>query len=267
MPTTRFRALHAPGRLLILPNAWDAASAALVAAAGAEAVATTSAGLAWSRGYPDGNTLPVRVVEAAIAEIARAVAVPLSVDIEAGYTVEPQGVGELVAAVIAAGAAGVNIEDGDDAPDLLCRKIEAARGAAARAGVDLFLNARTDVYLRRLVAPERAVAETLERGRHYLAAGCDGLFVPGASAAADLRALAAGVGDAPLNVMAVPGLPAAAELQRLGVRRLSAGAGLAAAAYGRARRLARDFLRDGRYEPLAEDAVDFVEMNALFRRP
>src|SRR5262245_10454181 len=166
-----FRALHAPGRLLIVPNAWDAGSAALVVACGAEAVATTSAGLAWSRGYPDGNALPLRVLHAAIGEIARAARVPLTVDIEAGYTDEPSGVGELVAAVAGAGAAGVNLEDGGDAPDLLCRKIAAARNAADRAGVDLFVNARTDVYLRHLVRREQAVAATLDRARRYREAG------------------------------------------------------------------------------------------------
>ncbi|HKA86833.1 MAG TPA: isocitrate lyase/phosphoenolpyruvate mutase family protein [Haliangiales bacterium] len=265
-PSKQFRALHAPGRLLILPNAWDAASAALVAACGAEAVATTSAGLAWSRGYPDGNALPVRVLHAAVGEIVRVIAVPLTVDIEAGYAAEPSEVGELVAAVADAGAVGVNVEDGSDAPDLLCAKIAAARRGADRAGVDVFVNARTDVYLRRLVPAEQAVAATLDRARRYREAGCDGVFVPCVAAPADIRAIAAGIGGAPLNVMAVAGLPPAAKLRDLGVRRLSAGAALAAAAYGRARRLAGDFLRDGRSEPFAEDAVGFVEMNALFAR-
>ncbi|HTE51779.1 MAG TPA: isocitrate lyase/phosphoenolpyruvate mutase family protein [Kofleriaceae bacterium] len=259
-----FRALHAPGRLLILPNAWDAGSARLVAACGAEAVATTSAGLAWSHGYPDGNVLPVSVLRAAVGEIARVISIPLTVDIEAGYSAEPRGVGELVAAIADAGAVGVNLEDGRDDPDLLCARIAAARSAAERAGVDLFVNARTDVYLAGLAPDGRAVAVTLDRARRYREAGCDGLFVPCLAAPADIRAIVAGIGDLPLNVMAIPGLPPAAELRGLGVRRLSAGAGLAAAAYGRARRLATDFLRDGRSEPFAEDAIGPMEMNALF---
>jgi len=260
-----FRALHAPGHLLILPNAWDAGSACLVAACGAAAVATTSAGLAWSCGYPDGNLLPAAVLRAAIAEIVRAIAVPLSVDLEAGYTADPTGVGELVAGVVGEGAVGINLEDGGDAPDLLCAKIEGARRAADRAGVDLFVNARTDVFLRRLAPAGQSVAETLHRARRYRAAGCDGLFVPGVSSPEQIRAIADGAGpDLPLNVMALAGLPAAGALRDLGVRRLSAGAGLAAAAYGRARRLATDFLRDGRSDPFSEEAVGYVEMNALF---
>jgi 2-methylisocitrate lyase-like PEP mutase family enzyme len=262
-----FRDLHAPGRFLILPNAWDAASAALMAACGADAVGTTSAGLSWSRGYPDGNTLPIRIVHAAVSEIVRALPVPLTVDLEAGYTSEPGAVGELAAAVAGAGAVGINLEDGTNPPELLCAKIGAVKRAASLAGVDLFVNARTDVYLFRLVPADEALAATLERARLYREAGCDGLFVPGLAAPHEIRAIASGIGGLPLNVMAVPGLAAAGELRSLGARRLSAGAGLAAAALGRARRLTRDFLRDGRYEPLGEEAVGFAEMNALFPAP
>src|SRR5262249_40173331 len=232
------RQLHAPGRLLILPNAWDASSARLVAACGAEAVATTSAGLSWSRGYPDGNALPLAILRQAVREIARAIAIPLTVDIEAGYSDDPGAVGALVAALIDCGAVGVNLEDGSDLPDVLGAKIAAGKGAAARAGVDLFVNARTDVYLRRQVPPERAAAETLARGMRYRQAGSDGLFAPGLSAPAEIRAIAAAIDDMPLNVMAMAGLPAAAQLRQLGARRLSAGAALAAAAFARVRRLA-----------------------------
>src|SRR5262249_37479072 len=181
---------------------------------------------------PDGNALPVRLLRAAIDEMVRAIAVPLTVDIEAGYTAEPRGVGELVASVADAGAVGVNLEDGADSPDLLCAKIAAARSAAKRTGVDVFVNVRTDVYLRSLVPAERAVAETLARAGRYRGAGCDGLFVPGVVAPAEIRTIAGGIGDLPLNVMAGPNLPEAAELRSLGVRRLSAGVALASAAFG-----------------------------------
>lgn len=238
-----------------------------MAACGADAVGTTSAGLSWSRGYPDGNAMPVRVVQAAVGEIVRTLAVPLTVDLEAGYTAEPGVVGELAAAVAGAGAVGINLEDGVDPPELLCAKIEAVKRAASLVGVDLFVNARTDVYLFRLVPAAEAVAATLERARLYREAGCDGVFVPGLAAPHEIRAITSGIGGLPLNVMAVPGLAAAGELRSLGVRRLSAGAGLAAAALGRTRRLTRDFLRDGRHEPLGEEAIGFAEMNALFPRP
>jgi 2-methylisocitrate lyase-like PEP mutase family enzyme len=258
-----FRSLHAPGRLLLLANAWDAGSARLIEARGAPAIATTSAGLAWSRGYPDGDRLPGRVLESALAEIARVVSVPLSVDVEGGYSSDPREVAETVRAVLAAGAAGINLEDGSGPPELLCRKIEAARSAAARAGADLFVNARCDVYLRGLVPPESAVAEALLRARRYCAAGGDGVFVPGVREAAEIREIAGGLGDVPLNVLWLPGLAPLPELRELGVRRLSAGSALAQRAYGAAARAAERFLARGDCDP-AEAAVANPEMNALF---
>jgi 2-methylisocitrate lyase-like PEP mutase family enzyme len=260
---TTFRSLHAPGQLLLLPNAWDAGSARLIEARGAPAIATTSAGLAWSRGYPDGDRLPGRVLETALAEIARVVSVPLSVDVEGGYSSDPRAVGETVRSVLAAGAVGINLEDGSGPPELLCRKIEAARTAAEQAGVDLFVNARCDVYLRRLVSPESAVAETLARARRYHAAGCDGLFVPGAREASEIREMTGSLAELPVNLLWLPGLPGLAELRALAVRRLSAGSALAQRAYGAAARAAQRFLASGDCDA-ADVALANPEMNALF---
>jgi 2-methylisocitrate lyase-like PEP mutase family enzyme len=257
-----FRRLHEPGRPLLLPNAWDAASARLMEACGAAAVATTSAGLAWSCGYPDGDALPPAVLAGAVAAIARVVGVPLTVDVEGGYSADPREVGEVVGAVVAAGAVGINLEDGTGSPDLLCAKIGAAKAAARRAGVDLFVNARTDVYLRGLVAPERAEQETIERARRYREAGCDGVFVPALTEAAAIRRLAAAV-VLPLNVMVRPNLPPVAELRGLGVARVSAGSTLAQTAYARARQAAARFLRDGLYDAMFEATVDYGELNRL----
>jgi len=164
------------------------------------------------------------------------------------------------------GVAGINLEDGADEPELLCGKIAAARRAASLAGVDLFINARTDVYLRRLTTGERAAGEAIDRARRYHDAGCDGIFVPGVRAPSEIRVIAAAIAPLPLNVMLTAGLPAAAELRELGVRRLTAGSALASAAYGRARQLAIQFLADGRSEPFAEGAIGYGEMNALFSR-
>lgn len=259
-----FRALHAPGGFLVLPNAWDAGSARVIEECGAPAIATTSSGLGWANGYADGGALPPRVLADAVAAITRVVRVPLSVDAEAGYADDPAAVAEVVAAIVDGGAVGINLEDGTQPPDLLCAKIAAAKDAAARAGVDLFVNARIDVFLRGLVPAGERVAATVDRARRYLAAGCDGVFAPRASAPDDLRALAAAVAPAPLNVMAVPGLAPATELRAAGVRRLSAGSAVAAAALARARSLATDFLRDGRSDPLFTESVDYAGMNALF---
>lgn len=256
-----FHHLHQQG-LLVLANAWDAGSARLIASLGAKAIATTSAGVSWSHGYADGDVLPVALLVSTVQEIARVIQVPLTVDIEGGYASDPASVGETVARVIEAGAVGVNLEDGGSGPDVLAAKIEHAKRAGARLGVDVFVNARTDVYLRSLESADRRVDETLARAERYRAAGADGIFVPGAADASDIRAIAAAA-RLPLNVMAWPGLPAASELERLGARRLSAGSGITQAVYGHMASLATGFLQNGGSIPVAHGAMSHAELNAL----
>jgi 2-methylisocitrate lyase-like PEP mutase family enzyme len=260
----RFRALHDVGRLLVLPNAWDAGSARLVESCGAEAIATTSSGVAWALGYPDGDALPPQLLADAVARITRVITVPLTVDAEGGYASDPAVVAENVRALVDAGAVGVNLEDGAGSPDLLCDQVDAVKRVAAHAGVDVFVNTRSDVVLRGLVTAERQVAETLDRARRYRDAGCDGIFVPKVSDPTMIRDLARGT-DLPLNVMVVPNLPALAELKSLGVRRVSAGAAIAQAALGLARRLATRLLADGGYGAMFDGAAAYPELNALFR--
>jgi 2-methylisocitrate lyase-like PEP mutase family enzyme len=260
-----FHSLHREG-ILLLANAWDAGSARLIESVGARAIATTSAGVAWSHGYADGNLLPVPLLVATVAEIARVIRVPLTVDIEGGYSDDPASVGEAVARVVDAGAVGINIEDGTAAPDLLCAKIEQAKRAATRLGVDLYVNARVDVYLRSLAPPERRVAETLARAAQYRGAGASGIFVPGVSEIPEIRAVAAGVG-LPLNILCRPGLPSAKELAALGVRRLSAGSDVAEVVYGRMAAVAAAFLRDGSSDVFVEGAKPYAEIQALMARP
>jgi 2-methylisocitrate lyase-like PEP mutase family enzyme len=259
-----FRQLHQGPELLKIANVWDAGSAVLVQALGVPALATTSAGLAWALGYADGNLLPIAEHAAAIRRIARVARVPLSADSEAGYSDDPASVADHVMLLAEAGAAGINLEDGEGEPALLCRKIEAIKAAVARAGLDLFINARCDVWLRSL-SPGRAVEEVLRRARDYAAAGADGLFAAGVTAVADIEALVAGQ-PLPLNVMARPALPGLAELQRLGVRRISAGSAIAEAAWGRAQRAAAGFLADGAGPELFDGAAPYSQINGLFAK-
>ena len=260
-----FHALHRTPAILVLPNAWDAGSALLMQSLGAQAVATSSAAVAWAQGCGDGDRLPVAQLLACAQSIARRLDVPLSMDIEGGYSEDPQAVGETVAALIDAGVVGINIEDGHGAPALLCRKIEQARAAAARAGVALFINARTDVYLKGLVPPAQRVAECLTRAALYREAGADGLFAAGAREGREIAALVAGTA-LPLNILALAGVPAAAELQALGVRRVSAGSGIAESIYGRMAELGRGFLQHGDGAALAAQAMNYGELNALMAR-
>lgn len=258
-----FHGLHDhPSRPLVLVNVWDAASARLVEDAGATAIATTSAGVAWSLGRPDGNTLTRAEAMDAVARIAASVSVPVTVDIESGYADDADGVARTVDAVLEAGAVGVNIEDGRLHPDALADRIGAARRAAERAGVPLFVNARTDVHLAGLVDPERLLAETLERARRYRGAGADGVFVPGVRDVQTIRALVESI-DGPVNVMADPGSPTVAELARIGVARISLGSAVAQAAYGVVRQAAAELRTTGTYDSLAA-GVDYVDLNALF---
>jgi 2-methylisocitrate lyase-like PEP mutase family enzyme len=259
----RFHALHAGPAVLVLPNAWDAASAALMEDAGAVAVATSSAAVAWARGYPDGDTLPVSALIDVIAGVARVVSVPLTADIEGGYTDDLGELAETIKAVVGAGAVGINLEDGRRDPDLHARKIEAARLAADRAGVKLFVNARTDVYLAGLAEGEAALAESLRRAALYARAGADGIFVPMPIEEDLLARLAAGA-PLPLNVMGRPGMPPAKRLAELGVRRLSAATGPFRAAYGAMLSATRIYLADGDTAGYAAAAKDLPDLNARF---
>ena len=257
-----FRQLHHGPQLLRLANCWDAGSARLLAHLGARAIATTSAGVAWSHGYPDGDALPADRLVATVGAIARVIDVPLTVDVESGYSDDPAVVAETVAALVDAGAVGINLEDGAAPPDLLAAKIARVKQAAARRGVDLFVNARTDVVLRGLVPDSARVPEALARAARYRDAGADGLFVPKIVAPEEIREIASSAG-LPLNVLAWPGLPPAGELVQLGVRRLSAGSVIAQGAWGRAAALAAAFLDDGGCEALSSDVMPYPEINAL----
>ena len=239
-----FHRLHQGPEVLVLANVWDAASAATVADAGAKALATSSAAVAWAHGYADGDILPVETTCAMVAEIVRITDLPLTCDFEGGFTDDLAELADNITRVIEAGAVGINFEDGGRDPDLHARKIAAAREAATKAGVDLFINARTDVYLRRLAEGDAAEAEAVRRGRLYVEAGASGVFVPGAADPELIRRLAAAI-PRPLNIMAWPGVPDAKTLGELGARRLSAGGATFRAAYAALAKAAADFLATG----------------------
>jgi 2-methylisocitrate lyase-like PEP mutase family enzyme len=255
----QFLKLHQAGSLLLLPNAWDAASAKLFEAAGASAVATSSASLAWACGYADGGALPPEELLHAVANITRVLKVPLTVDMEDGYSADPAEVGRLAAELAGKGAVGINLEDGSDAPELLAGKIGAIR--AALKGTPLFINARTDVYLRRLKVQGSPAQASVERLQLYRAAGADGAFVPGLTALPEVQEISAAV-NMPLNVMAMPGLPAIAALQAAGVRRLSVGPAPFQVAYEHAKTSVEALLRQD-LSPLLGAKLDYSAMNAL----
>ncbi|MFI6981805.1 isocitrate lyase/phosphoenolpyruvate mutase family protein [Embleya sp. NPDC050154] len=267
-----FRALHTSAAPLALANVWDAAGARLVADAGASAVATTSAGVAWGLGAADGDRLGRERALELIARVVAAVDVPVTADIESGFGEDPEGVAETIRGVLAAGAVGVNLEDALHTGSVPLRtpvdqaeRIAAARAAADAAGVPLFINARLDTYLRGVGdGPAERLRETLDRATAYLAAGADGIFVPGVTDPATVATLAETL-PAPLNVLVGPGAPSVAELGKLGVARVSLGSAIAEAAYAVVRRSARELFETGTYSSLT-DTIPYGDLNALLAR-
>jgi len=256
-----FHALHK--ELLVLPNAWDAASARVTQDIGAKAIATSSAAVAWSQGYADGHHFPPARLATVIADIARVVSVPITCDAEGGYSEDPKQAAENVMAFVDAGAVGINLEDGKDPHELHLKKIEAIRNAAERAGVNLYINARTDVYLKQLVPAARAVEETLKRAAAITDAGASGLFVPFVFNADEIGAIAKG-STLPLNVIVRPGLPKRDQLIALGVKRLSAGTALYNAAMAGAISAASAFLADADSDALAARRGTPPDYNKMF---
>lgn len=220
------RALHVAGDPLVLPNAWDAASARMVEAAGFSAVATSSNATAAVLGYSDGEATPVEEVLAAAGRIARAVSLPVTVDFERGYRLPPA---ELVERLAATGAVGMNLEDSDPASGAMidiseqADFLDAVRGAALSAGVDLVINARTDSFLRRAGSPDEQLTATVDRGKRYLAAGADCIYPIGAGDPAVIQALAERI-PGPINSGYSPqGNLSLAKLSTLCVARVSFG--------------------------------------------
>jgi len=263
------RRLHQGPRILVLPNVWDVVTARIVEAAGFSALATTSAGVAFALGYPDGERISRAEMVAAVRRIAARVRVPVTADMEAGYGRTPQAAAETAREVIAAGAAGLNLEDapvdGDGLFDvaLQAERVRAARESAEAAGVPLVINARTDVFLASIGAPETRLSHAVRRLNAYRAAGADCLFAPGVTDRATIATLVREVGG-PLNVLAGPGCPPVPELEALGVRRLSLGSGVMRATLGLVRRIAGELQGPGTFAALFGDQVPpHAEVNRL----
>lgn len=264
----RFRALHTGSEALLLPNAWDVASARIVEECGFPAVATTSAGIAFSLGYADGQKISKEEMFAAVARIAKAVKVPVTADVESGYGNRPEDAAQTARAVIEAGAVGMNLEDTTADPDLSLaelsvqlEKIYAVREAASGLKVPLVLNARTDVYLLQVGDPPNRYDEAVRRVSAFRDAGADCVFVPGVRDVATIRRLVADL-CCPVNILAVPGSPSVTELRALGVARVSLGSGPMRAAIGLFRRLAEELKTSGTYSAM-EGAPSHAEINEL----
>jgi 2-methylisocitrate lyase-like PEP mutase family enzyme len=258
-----FRALHAGPAILVLPNAWDVASARIFEEAGFPAIATSSAGLANALGFRDGNELDVDLHLATLERIVRALRVPLSADVESGYASDVSGLAAFVTRLAATGVAGYNLEDALHEHELFPLEEARARVRAAKtAAPDLFLNARTDIYLGAIGPESTRFDATVERLRAYADAGADGLFVPGVTDAETVARIAAAV-PLPLNVLAGPKTPDAPALQRLGVRRVSVGSWPMRRTLGVLREIAAELRDAGTFSFTREAIVTYADANAL----
>src|SRR5229473_5350214 len=268
----QFRKLHGGPRVLVLPNAWDAASARVLEELGFPAIATTSAGVAFALGYPDGQRISRDEMLDVVARIARAVRVPVTADLEAGYGTNVKDMAETVKAAIDAGAIGMNLEDvtGDDegshvALPLQAEKIRAIRETAKSIGVPFVLNARTDIYLMPIGPEATRFERTVERLRAYRDAGADCLFIPGLYERDTIAKLVKAV-PAPINILANPACPPMAELEKIGVARVSAGSGVMRAAMGALQRIGKEMLEARSCETMFAGAIPYIELQRMMGR-
>jgi 2-methylisocitrate lyase-like PEP mutase family enzyme len=259
--------LHQHGPLLVLPNAWDAGSARIFVEAGFPALATTSAGIAFSLGYPDGEKISRDEMLAAVARITRRVRVPVTADMEAGFGRTPDAVAETARGVLNAGAVGMNLEDSIEERlldfDLAVARVRAAREAATAAGVPLVINARTDAFHPGTLPEGRQFAEAVRRGNAFRAAGADCVFVPFVGDSGTIERLVKEVA-APLNILGAPDAPTLTALGGLGVRRVTFGSAPMRATLGLARRMAREWKDKGTYGTLAAYGIPYAELQRLF---
>jgi 2-methylisocitrate lyase-like PEP mutase family enzyme len=261
------RTLHR-GRILLLPNVWDVASARIVEEGGFAAIATTSAGVAFSLGYPDGQRITREEMLARITRIRKAVKIPVTADVEAGYGNRPEDAARTAREVIEAGAVGMNLEDATDDPahplvelSLQLEKIRAVREAGLKSGVLLVLNARTDVYLAEVGASETRYDNALKRLLAFRDAGADCVFIPGLK---DPETIGRMVRDlkCPVNILAGPGSPSVPQLEKLGVARVSLGSGPMRATLGLMKRIAEELMTSGTYSAM-EGAPSHAEINGM----
>ena len=264
-----FRSMHDCKQVLLLPNCWDAGSARLFVQRGFAAVATTSAGVAWSLGYADGECAPLAEVLSAIARITRVAGVPVTADIETGYGDTPADVTATVKAVIAAGAVGINIEDGMPGHGPLrdthaaAARVRAARVAANESGVPIVINARVDHWMQHDdAAPATRLADAIDRAKAYMAAGADCIYPIGLGDPATLRALVGAI-NAPINVAAGPAMPGLHELESIGVARVSTATRLAAVAFGAVDHALAEMCASGGFAALASD-FSYADAQQLF---
>jgi len=265
----QFREMHHGPSILVLPNAWDVASARIFEQAGFRAVATTSSGVAASLGYPDEQRISRDMLIEVVERITRVVECPITVDIEAGYGDTMEEVLETIKAVIAAGAIGINIEDSTKGQvkslvdvSFQVGLLKAIQETALSMDVPLVVNARIDVFLLAIGDPARRFEEAVQRSKAYRQAGADCVFPIGLSDTHTIADLVQ-ASNGPINILAGSTTPSIAELARLGVARISFGSGMMRATLARLRHIARELLEHSTCTSMIDEMLSGAEFRAL----
>lgn len=265
-----FLQLHLDREMLVLPNPWDVASARIFEEAGFPALATTSAGIAATLGYPDNQRVSKEEMLKVVSRIANGVQVPVTADIEGGYSTTPEGIATTVREFLGTGIVGINLEDRDAAHDgvlfevaAMCDTIRAVREMAEAEGIHLVINARTDVYLEAIGDPATRFERSIERAHAFKEAGADCIFIPGAFDETTVDQLVKAA-NTPVNMLLGPTPLSLDALENLGVARVSSGSGPARAALGFTRKLALQMKNENSYELMMDDAIPYAEVNSLF---
>lgn len=270
----KFLKLHSSPSIFLLANAWDVVSAKIFELEGFQAIGTTSAGISATLGYPDGQHIVIEDTIRVIRHIVQQVDLPVSADIEAGYSSSTEGIVKSVREVLNAGAVGINLEDGTGQGEkplydkqIMKERIGAIREMSEHEGIHLFINARTDVFLTSLRNIKRKIKQTVERASAYIEAGADGIFVP------DIEDLNKEVIKilvkeihAPLNIIGGAGKPTITELEQMGVARVSFGPRAMRAVLALIRKIAREIKSHGTYAHMVSETISYSEVNNWFKK-
>ncbi|KAA9040534.1 isocitrate lyase/phosphoenolpyruvate mutase family protein [Ginsengibacter hankyongi] len=264
--------IHHNGKLLVLPNIWDPLGAILLESLGYAAVATASASIAFSNGYPDGEKIPFKELLHILRKIVNSVTIPVTADIESGYATNSAGLQENIKMLLDAGIAGINFEDTNKEDKTIisieaqCKKLSLIRNTASGMGVSLFINARTDVYLKANdLSDQEKLAETILRGKAYKDAGADGFYPIFLKEETAMKSIVKEVG-LPVNILILPGIPRFEELQDLGIARVSLGPGFLKIAINAMKNIAEKLLRNEGMQEVTDNPVTSAYLNTLISK-
>lgn len=267
----KFQNMHKENRIIVLPNAWDAGSAVIFEKEGFSAIATTSAGISYSLGYPDGEIITFEDVLDTTKKIQKRISIPLSVDVERGYGNNTSEIVNNIQTIIEQGVVGINIEDGILAQKTLsdmneqCKLISEISKIKNHLGINFVINARTDSFwLGTGKTKDEQLSQTIKRANKYLKAGADCIFVPGLLEVNEIEMLVQHI-KGPVNIITTPSSPSIKELQKLGVARVSTGSGPVRASFALIKNISNELKDEGTYNNIYKTTIAYDKLNYIFK--